>query len=122
MSPYAHYEIARAHQHEIATRTTNAHLNGATRRALNGQRSVKRRLFQAVAMLAVCCAAGTAVTVSEAHSNQRPMTQHAGHISAQQREREIRALEVHGYVPAACTVSGTLMRNYSTGQSVTVKW
>lgn len=122
MSPYAHYEIARAHQQEIVNHATNAHLNGAPRRALNRQRSVKRRLSQAVAMLAVCGAAGTAVTVSEAHSNQRPMTQHAGHISARQLEREIRAFEANGYVPTACTVSGTLMRNYRTGRSVTVKW
>lgn len=122
MSPYAHYEIARAHQQEIVNGANHAHLSRASRRALNRQRSVTHRLSQAVAMLAVCGAAGTAVTVSEAHSNQRPMAQHAGHISAQQLAREIHAFEAKGYVPTACTVSGTLMRNYSTGQSVTVKW
>jgi hypothetical protein len=49
------------------------------------------------------------------------MKAHAGHPSAQQLTREITALERKGYVPTACTVSGTLMKNYSTGQSVTVK-
>jgi hypothetical protein len=121
MSPYLHYEIARAHQQEIVNRATNSHLSRSTRRAVNRHRSVKHRLSQVVAVLAVCGAAGTAVTVSDAHSNQRRMTHHAGHVSAQQLAREIRAFEAKGYVPTACTVSGTLMRNYSTGQSVTVK-
>ena len=42
-------------------------------------------------------------------------------VSAQQLVRETRASRCKGFVPAACTVSGTLMRNYSTGQSVTVR-
>ena len=65
---------------------------------------------------------GTAVTVSDAHSNQHPTKLHDGHVSAPQLAQKIRAFEAKGYVPTSCTVSGTLMRNYSTGQSVTVEW
>jgi uncharacterized protein (DUF2126 family) len=118
MSPYLLYESARARQQEIVSRANNSHHTHATR---DRHRSVKHRLVQAVAALGVCLAAGTAVTVSEAHSNQRAMSQH-GHVSAQQLAREIRRFEAKGYVPTSCTVSGTLMRNYSTGESVTVKW
>jgi hypothetical protein len=82
---------------------------------------VKPRLGRVIATTCVCAAAATAVTVSEAHSNQRPVTQRPGHLSAQQLARKIHTLEAKGYVPAACTVEGTLLRNYSTGQSVTVK-
>jgi coenzyme F420-reducing hydrogenase gamma subunit len=93
-----------------------------TRTTVNRRRRVKHRLVQVVVALGVCVAAGCAVTVSDAHSNQRPMNQQAGHVSAQQLAREIRAFEAKGYVPTLCIVGGTLMRNYSTGQSVTVKW
>jgi hypothetical protein len=50
------------------------------------------------------------------------MKQQAGHVSAQQLAGEIRAFEAKGYVPTSCIVGGTLMRNYRTGQSVTVRW
>jgi hypothetical protein len=83
-------------------------------------RTIKYRLVQAVAVLGVCAAAGTAVTNGDARSNQPPMKQHATHLSAQQLTREFRSFERKGYVPTACTVSGTLLKNYSTGQSVTV--
>jgi hypothetical protein len=122
MSPYLHYEIARARQQEIVSRAMNSHRGRARRTTVDRYRSVKHRLVQVVAALGVCVAAGTAVTVSEAHLNQRPMKQHTGHVSAQQLAREIRSFEAKGYVPASCTVSGTLMRNYRTGQSVTVKF
>lgn len=121
MSPHLHYEIARARQNEIVSRAINSHRSQTKRAAVNWHRSVMHRLVQMAAALAVCLAAGTAVTVSDAHSTQRPMTQHAVNVSAQQLAREIRAFEHKGYVPSACTVSGTLMRNYTTGQSVTVK-
>jgi predicted Abi (CAAX) family protease len=122
MSPYQHYQIARAHHEEIVSRAINPHQSHSGRTAGNWQRGVKHRLLQLVAVLGVCGAAGTAVTVSEAHSHQAFMTQHHVRISAQQVARETRALEAKGYVPTSCIVSGTLMRNYRTGQSVTVKW
>lgn len=121
MSAYAQYEIARARQQQIVRSATNSHRSDHRRTRIKRHRPFKYRLFQVVALLSVCGAAGTAVTVSDAHSNQPPMKEHAGHLSAHQLMREISALERKGYVPTACTVSGTLMENYSTGQSITVK-
>jgi len=43
-------------------------------------------------------------------------------ISPGQLRQEIRALEVVGYVPRACTVSGTLMIDPRTNRSATVAW
>lgn len=122
MSPDQQHQIARARQEEIVSHAINSHRSHSRRTAVNRRRSVKYRLVQAIAVLGVCGATGTAVTVSDAHSNQRPMRQHAVHVSAQRLAGKIRAFEAKGYVPTACTVSGTLMRNYSTGQSVTVNW
>jgi hypothetical protein len=122
MSPHLHYEIARAHQREIVSDALDSNRSHARGTAGNRHGGVKYRLAQLVAVLGVCGAAGTAVTVSAAHSNQRPIKQQQVHVSAQQLAREIRAFEAKGYVPTACTVSGTLMRNYTTGQSVTVSW
>lgn len=122
MSPHLHYEIARACQQEITSRASDSYRRNATRRTVNRQRSVKHRLAQVAAALVVCGAAGTAVAVSDAHTNQLSAKQQTVHVSAAQLAREIRAFEAKGYVPAACTVSGTLMRNYSTGQSVTINW
>ncbi|HEY1519417.1 MAG TPA: hypothetical protein VGF91_23510 [Solirubrobacteraceae bacterium] len=121
MSPYLHYEIARSRQHEMARRAINSHRSHTMRTAVRWQRRAKHRLVQMAATLGVLVVAGTAVTVSDARSTHNPMKQHAVHLSAQQLAREIRVLEHKGYVPTACTVSGTLMRNYSTGQSTTVK-
>jgi hypothetical protein len=118
MSPYLHYEIARARQQEMLSGALNSHRS----RAIGRRRSIKFRLVQLVSVLGVCVAAGTGVTASAAHSNHRTAKQHAVHVSAHQLAREIRTFEARGYVPTACTVSGTLLRNYSTGQSVTVEW
>jgi tRNA A37 threonylcarbamoyladenosine synthetase subunit TsaC/SUA5/YrdC len=122
MSPHLHYQIARAHQREIVSRAMNSHRSDDTRPAVNRHRSVKHRVAQVAVALGACLAAGTAIAATDVHSNQRPTKQHARHVSAQQLDREIRAFEAKGYVPTSCTVSGTLMRNYRTGQSVTVKW
>ena len=122
MSPYLHYEIARARQQEIVSRVINSHRRHRTRPAGSRHRSIKHRVGQVAAALGVCVAAGTAVTAATRNRISIPCKQHAGHVSAQQLARKIRALEAKGYVPTSCTVSGTLMRNYSTGQSMTVKW
>jgi hypothetical protein len=121
MSQQLHFEVAHARQLEIVSRAINSHRSHARRTDIDRHRSVGHRLVQVVAVLGVGVAAGIPFTVTGAHSNQRPMNQHAGHVSAQQLAREIRSLETKGYAPASCTVGGTLMRNYSTGQSVTVK-
>ncbi|HTP23548.1 MAG TPA: hypothetical protein VMJ65_28340 [Solirubrobacteraceae bacterium] len=118
MSPCLHYAIARARQQEMVSDALNSHRSHAIVR----RRSVKYRLVQLVSVLGVCVAAGTGVTASAAHSNQRRAKQHGVRVSAQQVAREIRTFQARGYVPTACTVSGTLLRNYTTGQSVTVEW
>jgi hypothetical protein len=122
MSPHAHYEIARTHQQEIARDAINSHRSDVGRNAVDRRRSVRHRVLEMVSAVGVCVVAGTVVTVSSAHSNPRPLKQPAAHVSAQQLAREIRVLEAKGYVPTSCTVGGTLLRNYSTGQSVTVSW
>ena len=118
MSPYLHYEIVRARQQERVSAAVNSHRGHVIVR----RRSVKHRLVQLVSVLGVCVAAGTGVTASAAHSNQRLAKQHAVRVSAHQLAREIRKFQARGYVPTSCTVGGTLMRNYTTGQSVTVVW
>jgi hypothetical protein len=122
MSPHLHYQIARARQQEIASRASDSYRSHATRRTVNRQRGVKHRLAQVAAALVVCATAGTAVAFSDAHPHQRPIKQQTVHVSPKQLANEIRTFEAKGYVPTSCTVSGTLMRNYSTGQSVTVNW
>ena len=72
MSPYLHYEIARAHQQEIVSRVINSHRRDRTRPAGSRHRSIKYGVVQVAAALGVCLAAGTAVAVSDAQSNQRP--------------------------------------------------
>jgi hypothetical protein len=119
MSPHLHYEIVRARQQEIASRASNSHHSHTARRTVNRQRSVKHRLAQAAAALVVCATAGTAVAVSDAQPHQRPIKQQTVHVSPKQLAKEIRTFEAQGYVPSACTVRGTLLRN-SAGQSVTV--
>jgi len=122
MSPFLHYEIACAHQQEIVRRATNAHRGRTARTTLDRRRSVKHRLIQVLVALGVCVASCTAVTVSDARSAQSPLKQHHARISAPQLARDIRALEAKGYVPTSCTVTGTLMHNYVTDQSVTINW
>ena len=81
MSPFVHYEIARARQQEIVSHATNSHRSRAARTTADRHHTVKHRLVQAVAALGVCVAAGTAVTVSDAHSNtaaRRPSLGTAG--------------------------------------------
>jgi hypothetical protein len=122
MSPHLHHQIARGRQQEIASRASDSYRSHATRRPVNRQRSVKHRLAQVAAALVVCTTAGTAVAVGDAHPHQRPIKQQTIHVSPQQLAKEIRTFEAKGYVPTSCTVSGTLMRNYGTGRSVTVAW
>ena len=120
MSPHLHYEIARSRQQEIAARAIRAHHafevsgNGGRRHRL------ARRLSRAVAAFSVCVAVPVAVTAVGARANPSSIRD-GGRVSASQYLSGIRALEAKGYVPASCTVSGTLMRDYRTGRSVTVK-
>jgi negative regulator of sigma E activity len=118
MSPQQNYEIVRYRQQEIAVRTRHADHVHDIRSTGSTRRSVFRRLGQAAATLGVCLAAVTTLAMNGAHANPRPAK--SGHLSAQQLAQNIRALEKKGYVPVSCTIHGTLMRNYSTGQSLTL--
>ena len=120
MSRHLHYEIARARQQEIADRTTHAHHGRELHWAGGPRRPVRQPLGRAVAALSVCLGIATAVTVGGAHANPSS-AQSGGRVPAQQYAGEIRALEAKGYAPASCAIGGTLMRNYRTGRSMTVK-
>jgi hypothetical protein len=120
MSPQLQYEIARSRQQEIAARTIHAHHGHDMGGTESPRRTVLYRLGRAAAALGVCLAVVITLTVNGAHANPRPAK--PGHLSAKQLARDIRALEAKGYVPAACTIHGTLMRNFSTGQSLTLAW
>jgi hypothetical protein len=122
MPSQLHYQIARARQQEIASQAIHAHHQSDVRGTGGRRPRVGRRLGQAAAGLGVCLAASIVVTVSGAHANPPVVKHGAQHVSARQLARETRALEAKGYQPAACTVRGTLMRNYRTGQSVTIEW
>jgi hypothetical protein len=119
MSAHLHYEIARARQQEIAARTIHAHHAPEMHGTWSRRRQSRQRFGRAIAALSGCLAVTIAVTVGGAHANPSSVKS-GGRVSAQQYAGEIRALEAKGYVPASCTIGGTLMRNYRTGRSVTV--
>jgi hypothetical protein len=119
MSPYLQYEIVRAHQD--ALHAINAHRHGDTPTTASRGRTIERRVYQAAAVIGVCIAAAMPVAASTAHpSHKATKPQHGGQVAAQQLARKIHAWELKGFVPTLCTAQGTRMRNYSTGQSVTV--
>jgi hypothetical protein len=119
MTSHLHHEIARARQQEIAARAIHAHDEPDRRGTGNPRRPIRRRFAQAGAALSVL-AVVTAAAVTGADANPRHVQ--SGRVTAQQLAREIGALERKGYQQASCTVGGTLMTNYKTGQSVTVEW
>ena len=109
-------------QNEIPASTIHAHHAqdlGAT--DSRSRRSVKSRVGRIAAAAGVCLAATTAVTVTGAFASQRPV-QAGGHVSAQQVNRQIRALELKGYTPSQCTRQGTLLLNSRTGKTALVSW
>jgi hypothetical protein len=123
MSPDLDHELACIDHQALVSSAINTHRGDATPSTVNRRRrGVTHRLVNVVAALAVGVAAGATVLVSDAHSTQPLTPHHAYHLSAQRLAREIRAFEAKGYVAAACTVSGTLMRNHRTGKSVTISW
>ena len=85
------------------------------------RRFLRVRLRHTIATLGVCFAAAAAVMVTGALANPHPVKASI-RASAQRGARKIIALEAKGYVPASCTVAGTLMRNHHTGRSVLVRW
>lgn len=120
MSPQLLHEIARVRQQEIAARTTHAHHAREMHGTGSPRRAVRHHVGRTVTALSVCLGVATAATVGGAYATASPVKS-GGRVSAQQYDGEIGALEAKGYVPASCTIGGTLMRNYRTGRSVTVK-
>jgi hypothetical protein len=120
MSPHLHYEIARARQHEASDRTVHDHHPRDRRGTAGPRHRVVQRLSGAVAALSVCLAVPIAVTAVGAHANPNSL-KYGSRVSAPEYASEMRALEAKGYVPVSCTTGGTLMRDYRTGRSLTVK-
>ena len=120
MSPHLHYEIVRARQQEIAASTVNAHHAREVRRTSGPHRRVVQHFGRAVAALGVCLAILIAVTVDGAMASPGSVKS-GGRVSAHGYVGDIRALEANGYTPTACAVDGTLMRDFRTDRSVTVK-
>ena len=117
MSSHLNAEPIRARQNEIAAPTAQVQsIHEARATVTRSGRSVPRRLGKFAAVVGVCVAATTAVTMNVATATPRP----ANAVSAKKLAQETRALERHGFVPTSCTVGGTRFRNYATGQSVTL--
>lgn len=110
--------MIRTQQQEIAARTIHPDVRAVA--ASRGGR-VCRGAGKAVALFGVCAVAITGVAVSDASARQSGARQRI-HVSAQQLERETRALEAVGFVPTACEVGGTLMTNDRTNQSLLLPW
>jgi hypothetical protein len=120
MSPHLHHEIVRARQREIAASTVNAHHAREVRLTSGPHKRIIQHFARAVAALGVCLAIPIAVTVDGALASPGSV-KFGDRVSAQKYAGEIRALEANGYAPTGCSVGGTLMRNFRTGRSVTVK-
>jgi hypothetical protein len=111
-----HYEIVRRdRQRQIAASIQS---NRVVTQPLAHQ-LVGSRVRKAATALGVCLAAATGVSVTGAQASPHTTRARAG-ISAQLNP-EIHALEAKGYLPAACTRTGTLMRNPHTGRLVRVR-
>lgn len=119
MSPHPHHKLTPASQRETASPTINAHHRREVRAITGPRRIVRQRIIPVVAALGVSLAATTALADSGAHASPRAVKADF-RASALQPALEIDALRAEGYTPAACTRSGTLMRNYHTDQSAIV--
>lgn len=112
-----HYEIVcRDRQRQIAASIQS---NRVVNQPLAYQ-LVGSRVRKAATALGVCFAAAIGLTVTGAQASPHTTRPRAG-ISAAQLNPEIHALEAKGYLPAACTRDGTLMRNPHTGRLVRVR-
>jgi hypothetical protein len=112
-----HYEIVRHdRQRQIAA---SIQANRVVTQPLAHQ-LVWSRVRKAAIALGVCLAAATGLTVTGAQASPHTTRPHVG-ISAAQLNPEIDALEAKGYLPAACTRDGTLLRDPHTGRLVRVR-
>jgi hypothetical protein len=121
MSLDPHYEITRVRQDEIVAPTTHPDHGDDARTSAAPRHRFRTRLGQTIAVLGVCLAAATGVTITGAHAKPHP-AKAANAQSAEQLARDIAALEAKGYVQASCTAAGMLMRDYHTGRSALVRW
>jgi hypothetical protein len=107
-------DMIRTRQEEIASRTIHPH-DVQDVGAAAGRPSGRAR--RAIATLGVCVAAASAVAITDASANPQRTNRHT-RVSAAQLAREIRAFNTVGFVATSCEAGGTLMTNYSTGQSL----
>jgi hypothetical protein len=115
-------QTIRAGQDENADRATQSHRNDDQRSGTTSRsRRIVRRAAKTVAVLGVCIAAITGVTISSASAHPAAASQHTN-VSARQLQREMHALNSVGFVASSCEVGGTRMTNYSTNQSVLLPW
>lgn len=115
-----HHDIILTPPYDIAARPTGAH-NIEDVKVTAPRRHPRIRRLVGICVSGVCIAATTAMAIGAASANPRS-EKHGSHASAQQLQREMRSLRGEGFVATSCTVGGTLMTNYSTNQSVLVKW
>jgi len=115
-------EMFFTHQEAIAARTTQlTHDVQDIRAAAPRSERGRRRAGRAIAALGLCVAATTAFAISDASAHQGRANR-SNHVSAAQLQREMRALSAVGFVATSCEVGGTLMKNYSTNQSLLLSW
>jgi hypothetical protein len=117
-----HAEMIHSQQQALATRAVRARdveNVGAGSSPRSGRSHGRAR--RAIAAIAVCVAATSVVAISDAGANQMP-TRHNRHVSAAQFEREIHTLNSLGFVATSCEIHGTLMKNYSSDQTVLLSW
>ena len=116
-----HHHIILSPSQDIATRPTRAHDVEDIQATAARPRTRHLRRRTAIAAISMCVAAATGIAIGGASANPRPKKP-GSHVSAQKLQREMRTLRAEGFVATSCRVDGTLMTNYSTNQSVLVKW
>lgn len=119
MYSHLYTQMIRPEQEQIAARAINRHVQDVPAGAASRRGGV-RRAGNAIAVFGVCVAAITGVAVSNANGQSR--AQQRIHVSAQQLQREMSALEAVGFAPTSCEVGGTLMTNDRTNQSLLLPW
>jgi len=115
-------QMIRARQEEIAARTIHPQdipdvRAGATSRSARS----RRRAGKAIAAFGVCVAATTVVAIGEASAHPRAAEQRS-RVSPRQFQTEMKERRVAGFVATSCEVGGMRMTNYSTNQSVLLRW
>lgn len=122
MSSHPDAEMIHARQLASAARAPQTRGIAGPRAVVGRTRSgVWSRVGRTVAAVGVCLGATAAVAINAANAHPRP-GKALRHITAQQLAREISALESEGYVPSSCTVDGTRLRDFRTGEYVTISW